>query len=168
VQKLQVACALPESRNDLAAPTESLSHELAYRGRAHTIEAPVPERVSPCCVGWDSDPFARRRRGPCPFAFSAVRDFIYGLAWIGVEGSSRCGVSVPGLRFVDAANGVLGIEWVNGKSVRYLLGSRDEGESDEDEGEVAAADENPLSEYAISKGTISLWHLSGYHFSHET
>jgi len=66
---------------------------------------------------------------------------------------------VPGLRFVDAANGVLGIEWVNGKSVRYLLGSRDEGEEgdqDEDEGENAAVvDEDPLAEYAISKGTIS-------------
>jgi len=86
---------------------------------------------------------------------------------MGVEGSSRCGVSVPGLRFVDAANGVLGIEWVNGKSVRYLLGSRDEGESDQDEGEVVA-DENPLAEYAISKGTISLGHLSEPHFSHET
>jgi len=71
---------------------------------------------------------------------------------------------VPGLRFVDAANGVLGIEWVNGKSIRYLLGSRDE---DEDEGEVVA-DEDPLAEYAISKGMISLGHLSEPHFSHET
>jgi hypothetical protein len=54
---------------------------------------------------------------------------------------------VPGLRFVDAANGVLGIEWVNGKSVRCLLGSGDEGEEvdgdgdgddDDDDGEAAA------------------------------
>lgn len=80
-----------------------------------------------------------------------------------VEGSDRCGVSVPGLRFVDAANGVLGIEWVNGKSVRHLLGSRDEGEEvdqdedeDEDEGEnEAGVDEDPLAEYVTSKGTIS-------------
>jgi TP53 regulating kinase-like protein len=78
-----------------------------------------------------------------------------------VECSGSCGVSVPGLRFVDAANGVLGIEWVNGKSVRYLLGSRDEGEEgdqeeDEEEGENATAvDEDPLAEYAISKGTFS-------------
>lgn len=66
-----------------------------------------------------------------------------------VEDSCRCGVSVPGVRFVDAANGVLGIEWVNGESVRYLLGSRDEDENE------AGADEDPLAEYAISKGTIS-------------
>ena len=76
-----------------------------------------------------------------------------------VEGSGRCGVSVPGLRFVDAANGVLGIEWVNGRSVRHLLGSRDEGEEggqDEDEGEnEAGVDEDPLAEYVTSKGTIS-------------
>jgi TP53 regulating kinase-like protein len=78
-----------------------------------------------------------------------------------VEGSGSCGVSVPGLRFVDAANGVLGIEWVNGKSVRYLLGSRDEGEEgdqdeDEDEDENAAVvNEDLLAEYAITKGTIS-------------
>jgi len=57
------------------------------------------------------------------------------------------------VRFVDAANGVLGIEWVNGKSVRYLLGSRDE---DEDE---AGAYEDPLAEYAISKGTIYCYHF---------
>ena len=78
-----------------------------------------------------------------------------------VEGSGRCGVSVPGLRFVDAANGVLGIEWVNGKSVRHLLGSRDEdeeGDQDEGEGEdenEAGVDEDPLAEYVTSKGTIS-------------
>ena len=59
---------------------------------------------------------------------------------------------MPGVRFVDAANGVLGIEWVNGKSVRYLLGSGDE---DEDEA-GAGAYEDPLAEYEISKGT-GLW-----------
>ena len=74
-----------------------------------------------------------------------------------VEGSCRCGVSVPGVRFVDAANGVLGIEWVNGESVRYLLGSRDEDDEDENE---AGADEDPLAEYGILKGTIS----DCYHF----
>ncbi len=59
---------------------------------------------------------------------------------------------MPGLRFVDVANGILGIEWVNGKCVRSLLGSGDEGEeADGDEGIV----EDPLTEYEVSKGTIS-------------
>jgi len=69
--------------------------------------------------------------------------------------SLRCGVSVPGVRFVDAANGVLGIEWVNGKSVRCLLGSRDEEDESEDGDEnEARADEDPLGEYAISKDAM--------------
>jgi TP53 regulating kinase-like protein len=88
-----------------------------------------------------------------------------------IEDFGRCGVSVPGLRFVDAANGMLGIEWVNGKTVRYLLGSRHEGEEgDEGEEVEAGADEDPLAEYATSKGTIPLDYLSGYKdfFSHET
>jgi TP53 regulating kinase-like protein len=59
---------------------------------------------------------------------------------------------VPGLRFVDAANGVLGIEWVNGKSVRFVLGSGDEGEDADGDEDVV---EDPLIEYGVSKGTIS-------------
>lgn len=59
---------------------------------------------------------------------------------------------MPGLRFVDAENGVLGIEWVNGKSVRFLLGSGDEGEdADGDEDGV----KDPLIEYGVSRGAIS-------------
>jgi TP53 regulating kinase and related kinases len=59
---------------------------------------------------------------------------------------------VPGLRFVDVANGVLGIEWVNGKSVRFLLGSGDEYEDAEGDEDVA---EDSLIEYGVSKGTLS-------------
>ncbi|KAL1662179.1 kinase-like domain-containing protein [Schizophyllum commune] len=33
----------------------------------------------------------------------------------------RSGVNVPGVRMVDAADGVLGIEWIDGMSVRKLL-----------------------------------------------
>ncbi|KAL1729171.1 kinase-like domain-containing protein, partial [Schizophyllum commune] len=41
----------------------------------------------------------------------------------------RSGVNVPGVRMVDAADGVLGIEWIDGMSVRKLLpgGAEDEG-----------------------------------------
>jgi hypothetical protein len=59
---------------------------------------------------------------------------------------------VPGLRFVDAANGVLGMEWVNGKSVRFLLGSGDEGEDADGDEDVV---DDPLIEYGMSKGKIS-------------
>ncbi|QRV81239.1 Serine/threonine-protein kinase [Ceratobasidium sp. AG-Ba] len=47
----------------------------------------------------------------------------------------RClkfGVSVPGVRFVHADSGVLGIEWINGSSVRRVLGGGAEGEEEEE------------------------------------
>ena len=62
---------------------------------------------------------------------------------------------MPGLRFVDAASGALGIEWVNGKSVRSLLGSGDEGEEisyEEDEDVALTEDEDLLAEYGVPKG----------------
>ena len=40
---------------------------------------------------------------------------------------------------VDAAEGVLGIEWIDGSSVRLLLGGGAEGEAEEE----LAPDENP-------------------------
>ncbi|KAF8632703.1 hypothetical protein AX15_001727, partial [Amanita polypyramis BW_CC] len=44
----------------------------------------------------------------------------------------RSGVRVPGIRMVDAAEGILGLEWIEGKSVRQLLpgGGDDEGDDD--------------------------------------
>jgi len=71
---------------------------------------------------------------------------------------------VPGLRFVDAASGALGIEWVNGKSVRSLLGSGDEGEETyhEEDGDVAPAEDEDLllAEYRVPKGMSYLIHRS--------
>ena len=62
---------------------------------------------------------------------------------------------------VDAANGLLGIEWIEGKSVRFLLGGGAEGEAEADgddeseEDDDAPADALPdlLEEYTISHGT---------------
>ncbi|KAG8783636.1 serine/threonine-protein kinase bud32 [Ceratobasidium sp. 428] len=54
----------------------------------------------------------------------------------------RClkyGVSVPGIRFVHADLGVLGIEWIEGSSVRKVLGGGAEGEEEDDE----TGDEEP-------------------------
>lgn len=68
---------------------------------------------------------------------------------------------------VDAAEGVLGIEWIDGKSVRFLLGSGEEHQDIIEEGDVEeaepedVAEEDPLSEYDVSKGedSVSYSHL---------
>ncbi|RDB21769.1 EKC/KEOPS complex subunit BUD32 [Hypsizygus marmoreus] len=72
----------------------------------------------------------------------------------------RSGVNVPGIRMVDAAAGALGIEWIEGKSVRHLLpGGAGEDEEAEDvqsedvaEGEGESVD--ALNEYGISVETL--------------
>ncbi|PSR84187.1 hypothetical protein PHLCEN_2v5475 [Hermanssonia centrifuga] len=55
---------------------------------------------------------------------------------------------------VDPVEGVLGIEWIDGKSVRFLLGGGAEGEEEmaEDEesvGEEEVIEEDPLLEYGV-------------------
>jgi len=71
----------------------------------------------------------------------------------------RAGVNVPSIRMVDASEGVLALQWIDGKSVRFLLGGGAEGEEEveesafdeEDEQEDQAEDEDFLLEYNISK-----------------
>ncbi|GAA6033734.1 hypothetical protein JCM8097_004404 [Rhodosporidiobolus ruineniae] len=59
----------------------------------------------------------------------------------------KAGVRVPGLRVVDVRQGCVGIEWVQGWSVREVLGGGQEGdelpdvEEEEDEGEEPAGEE---------------------------
>jgi len=68
----------------------------------------------------------------------------------------RSGVNVPGLRYVDAIEGLLGIEWIEGKSIKYLLpsGAQEEFHEDEDidldDTSSLVADEDPLKEFGIS------------------
>ncbi len=66
---------------------------------------------------------------------------------------------------VDAPEGVLGIEWIDGKSVRFLLGGGAEGE-EEEEGDVdddfaedfAETEEDPLQEFSITQGEpLTAW-----------
>ncbi|ESK94547.1 bud32 protein kinase [Moniliophthora roreri MCA 2997] len=58
----------------------------------------------------------------------------------------RSGVNVPGIRMVDANAGVLGIEWIEGKSIRKLLpGGAEEEDVEEDENE-----DELLKEYGVS------------------
>lgn len=87
---------------------------------------------------------------------------------MGEWGVRRSGVNVPGIRMVDAASGVLGIEWIEGRSVRFLLGggAEDEqemeviegGDDDDDIGDDgnAEVEDDPLLEYGVSKGA-SIW-----------
>ncbi|KZT69072.1 hypothetical protein DAEQUDRAFT_711029 [Daedalea quercina L-15889] len=70
----------------------------------------------------------------------------------------RHGVNVPGIRMVDATEGVLGLEWIDGKTVRFLLGGGAEDEDEDetleegDEGQVVK--EDPLKEYGVSQDDI--------------
>ncbi|EMD35977.1 hypothetical protein CERSUDRAFT_115924 [Gelatoporia subvermispora B] len=61
---------------------------------------------------------------------------------------------------VDAAEGVLALEWIDGKSVRFLLGGGAEGEEEEDaedeepeDADVGGQghDDDPLSEYGVTQ-----------------
>ena len=69
------------------------------------------------------------------------------------------GVNVPSVRMVDASEGVLGLQWINGKSIRILLGGGAEGEEEteyitgeEDVPDEPIEEEDPLLEFRISKG----------------
>jgi TP53 regulating kinase-like protein len=69
----------------------------------------------------------------------------------------RSGVTVPGIRMVDVNEGVLGIEWIDGKSVRQLLPGgaelEDINELEEvDENEIGSAD--PIADYGVSRDTL--------------
>jgi hypothetical protein len=45
---------------------------------------------------------------------------------------ARAGIAVPGVRLVDLETGILGMEWIEGYSVREMLGGGAEGEDDEE------------------------------------
>lgn len=59
----------------------------------------------------------------------------------------RNGVSVPGIRMVDPIDGLLGVEFIDGPSVRTVLGGGADGDIEEDEEETAETDETPASEW---------------------
>jgi TP53 regulating kinase and related kinases len=54
---------------------------------------------------------------------------------------------------VDVGEGVLGLEWIEGKSVRKLLpgGAEEVGEEEDEEED----EEDPLASYGISQGTTT-------------
>ncbi|THH32658.1 hypothetical protein EUX98_g1515 [Antrodiella citrinella] len=76
--------------------------------------------------------------------------------------SRRAGVNVPSVRMVDALEGVLGLQWIDGKSVRFLLGGGAEGEEEIEESayeeddilEDQSEEEDALVEFNISKDEV--------------
>jgi len=64
-------------------------------------------------------------------------------------------VNVPGVKMVDVVEGVLGIEWIEGKSVRRLLPGGAEGEeeaSEETLDDVEDEEEDRLKVFGVSVG----------------
>lgn len=69
--------------------------------------------------------------------------------------SPRAGVNVPGVRMVDVVEGVLGIEWIEGKSVRRLLPGGAEGEEEGSEeilDDVEDEENDRLKVFGVSVG----------------
>ena len=57
---------------------------------------------------------------------------------------------------VDAAEGIIGMEWIEGKSVRHLLPAGAE-EVDETENDLEEDEIDPLLAYGISRGEPDQW-----------
>lgn len=57
----------------------------------------------------------------------------------------RNGVRVPDVRFVDVDAGIIAMEWIDGRSIRALLGS-------EDDEEVTALDQRTLQDFGVAFG----------------
>lgn len=69
----------------------------------------------------------------------------------------RNGVRVPGVRMVDAECGVLGLEWIEGRSVRSLLGAGEEGEYEGDAELEEPSEDIPsgrLASFGLTIGTL--------------
>ena len=59
---------------------------------------------------------------------------------------------MPGIRMVDAAEGILGLEWIEGKSVRRLLPGGADEEDEDEENEGGEEEEDALREYGVTMG----------------
>ncbi|KJA15842.1 hypothetical protein HYPSUDRAFT_91682 [Hypholoma sublateritium FD-334 SS-4] len=66
----------------------------------------------------------------------------------------RSGVNVPGIRMVDASEGILGIEWIEGNSVKHLLPSGAAEDVDGDEEVPTGLHAYTLEDYGLSADTL--------------
>lgn len=60
---------------------------------------------------------------------------------------------MPSIRLVDVSEGVIGIEWIEGSSVRHLLPGG--AEEEVDESQTSEEEFDPLSDYKITQGKPS-------------
>ena len=75
---------------------------------------------------------------------------------------ARGGVRVPQVVLVDIESGIIGVEWIDGKSVRFVLGTdEDDTDGGETDGQDAAGggrrgecESSGTAEYGISRGGI--------------
>ena len=76
------------------------------------------------------------------------------------------------MRYVDAIEGLLGIEWIEGKSIKYLLpsGAQEEFYEDEDidldDASSLLTEEDPLKEFGISVGMSYLFEDDMYNITY--
>ncbi|KAG8711788.1 serine/threonine-protein kinase bud32, partial [Ceratobasidium sp. 423] len=133
-----------------------MSATVALLESAQLIAQGAEARVYKATLG--SSPVLLKHRFPKQYRNSALDT---SLTKQRVSGEARAllrfGVSVPGIRFVHADSGMLGIEWIDGTSVRKVLGGGAEGEEEVEvaEGEGTEVDEqdeiNELKEiYALT------------------
>lgn len=63
-------------------------------------------------------------------------------------------MNVPGVRMIDVVEGILGIEWIEGKSVRRLLpgGTEEEEEALDEIHDDTENEEDPLKAFDVSVG----------------
>lgn len=59
---------------------------------------------------------------------------------------AKVGIAVPGVRVIDMETGILGMEWIDGWSVREMLGGGAEEEDEDDEDELEALHDMTLEE----------------------
>jgi len=75
---------------------------------------------------------------------------------------ARGGVRVPQVLLVDVDSGMMGIEWIDGKSVRFVLGADEDLVDDGggvDAGGGGHAESSSAAEYGISHGELNLHRL---------
>ncbi|KAF5361437.1 hypothetical protein D9758_006166 [Tetrapyrgos nigripes] len=120
------------------------SHSISQGAEAKVYKAQLTSKSTPILLKYR---FKKQYRHPSLDA-NLTRSRIAGEARALVK-CLRSGVNVPGIRMVDASEGVLGIEWIEGKSVRKLLPGENEGdEEEEDQSDEDKLD--ALKEYGVS------------------
>ncbi|KAL7278045.1 hypothetical protein ACG7TL_008009 [Trametes sanguinea] len=149
--------ALLEHAETISQGAEAASSLKIYRGRLHPSSSSGGPDAPPVLFKYR---FHKQYRHPS-LDVSLTKSRVAGEARALIK-CLRSGVNVPGIRMVDAAEGVIGIEWIEGKSIRFLLGGGAEDEevvvddSDDTVEEEASPAEDPLQEYGLTKDAVML------------